>query len=136
MVVSIASLLRRGHSCPPAARGTTHPGPALRTSEFLHQSRRHFFQKARRHAGFRQIGSIAPPVDGTAQHKRVHRARHAYVAQAAFFLDIVHFKQRTRVRKEPFFQAAEKHQRELKSLGGMQRHQRDARRLVVSRRHR
>ena len=92
---------------------------------------RHFLQKSRRHAGLGQIGSIAPAIDRPSQDQRVHGPRHAHVAQPALFFDIVGLQKRSRVRKQAFFQAAQKHQRELQSFGGVQGHQRDLGALVV-----
>ncbi len=53
------------------------------------------------------------------------------IAKPALFLDVVGRQQRARVRKQAFFQSDQEDQRKLQALGRVQRHQRDARALVV-----
>ena len=61
----------------------------------------------------------------------IHGARHAHIAEAALFFDLIGLHQRARMREQAFFHAGQHHQRELQALGGVQRHQRDLGVLVV-----
>ncbi len=112
------------------ARG--HTSSLSRSAQFFHQPRRHFFEKARWDAGLGQIGSIAAAVNRAGQNQRVHGARHAHIAKPPLFFDVIRLQKSSRVREQPFFQAAEKYQGELQPLGRVQRHQGNLGSLVVS----
>ncbi len=63
---------------------------------------------------------------GARQNQRVHGARHADVAEAALFFQLFGIHESARVREEALFESGKKDERKLESLGGVQRHQRDA----------
>ena len=55
------------------------------------------------------------------------RARHADVAEPAFFLELRLVLARSRMREQPFLEAGENHNRKLEPLRAVKRHQPDAR---------
>src|SRR5262249_30793444 len=89
-------------------------------TKFTDELRWNLIQKARGHAGFGQVGAVAPAVDGAAEDESIHRTSHAHITQAAFFFDIVGLEQRARMGEKAFFHAAEKDERELEALCGVE----------------
>ena len=69
---------------------------------------------------------MQPALLGVRHEQLLHRARRAHVAKPALFLETLRVIQRTLMREQAVFQAAEEHHRELESLGRVQRHHLDA----------
>src|SRR5215469_3056275 len=82
-------------------------GRAPHTANFLDQFRRDFFQESGRHTRFRHISSIPAAIDRAREHKLVHGARHADVAEPALLLDVIRIQECSRVREQAFFESAE-----------------------------
>ena len=127
-----------GHSCPlegqeavPTRRRPQVESTSPRSTQLLHQLRRNFFQKPRRHTRLRHIRPIPPPIHGTRQNQSIHGSRHADIAQPPFFFDRIRLEHGPRMRKQPLLHSGQHHQRKLQPLGRMQRHQRDLRVLIV-----
>ena len=59
---------------------------------------------------------------GVGEIELAHGARDADVGEAALFLEAVGVVERALVREQAIFETREEHQRELESLGGVQRH--------------
>ncbi len=98
-------------------------GPA---TQILNELWGNFFKEARRDAGLGHICAVTAAVVSASEDERVHSARHADVAEAALFFEFFGAGQRARMREEALFKASEKNERELKALGGVESHERDA----------
>jgi len=97
------------------------------TAEVFDEARGDLIEEARGDAGVGHLGAVAAAIAGASEDKRVHGAGHADVAEAAFLFEAGGFEQRARVGEETFFEAGEEDEGKLKALGGVQRHQGDAR---------
>ena len=73
----------------------------------------------------------AAAVTSARDDERVHGARHADVAQTAFFLEACRFNEGARTREQAFFHAVEEDERELEALSSVQAHKCDLGALVV-----
>src|SRR5262249_17502123 len=60
-----------------------------RSAQLFQQLLWNLLEKSRGHTGLRHIGAVASPVYRAAQDQRIHRPRHADIAEPAFLLDVV-----------------------------------------------
>jgi hypothetical protein len=104
---------------------------AAGSAEILDEFCRNLFEKARRDAGLGHIGAVAAAIDGAGQDQCVHGARHADVAETAFFFNGVRLEKCSGVGEQALFHPAEKDQRKLEALGGVEGHKRDLGALIV-----
>ncbi len=65
---------------------------------------------------FGSIVAIAAAIMGARQDQRIHGARHADIAEAAFFFEFFGIQQRARMGEESLFQSGKKDERKLEPL--------------------